>query len=71
MLISTDVTAEVPLPIKTPLAVKEEGQKTRTVVVEWESLEAANAGYNSDGYQEALKKLDGSAVREFRYLEMV
>ena len=54
-----------------PLAVKEEGQKTRTVVVEWESFEAANAGYNSDGYQEALKKLDGSAVREFRYVEMV
>ena len=34
-------------------------------------IEAANAGYNSDGYQEALKKLDGSAVREFRYVEMV
>ena len=51
--------------------IREEGQKTRTVVVEWESIEAANAGYNSDGYQEALKKLDGSAVREFRYVEMV
>ena len=54
-----------------PVAVREEGKKTRTVVVEWESIEAANAGYNSDGYQEALKKLDGSAVREFRYVEMV
>ena len=54
-----------------PVAVREEGQKTRTVVVEWESIEAANAGYNSDGYQEALKKLAGSAVREFRYVEMV
>ena len=53
-----------------PVAVKEEGQKTRTVVVEWESLEAAEAGYNSIGYQEALKKLDGSAIREFRYVEV-
>lgn len=52
-----------------PLAVKEDGQRTRTVVVEWESLEAAEAGYNSPGYQEALKVLDGSAVREFRYVE--
>ena len=54
-----------------PVAVREEGKKTRTVVVEWESIEAANAGYNSDGYQEALKTLAGSAVREFRYVEMV
>ena len=54
-----------------PLAVKEEGQKTRTVVVEWESLEAAEAGYNSDGYQAALAELDGSAVREFRYVEAI
>ena len=53
-----------------PVAVKEEGQKTRTVVVEWESLEAAEAGYSSTGYQEALKKLDGSAIREFRYVEV-
>tara|TARA_B100001094_G_C17721053_1_gene571987 strand:+ start:243 stop:533 length:291 start_codon:yes stop_codon:yes gene_type:complete len=53
-----------------PVAVKENGQKTRTVVVEWESLEAAEAGYNSEGYQEALKKLDGSAIREFRYVEV-
>ena len=53
-----------------PVAVKEDGQKTRTVVVEWESLEAAEAGYNSKAYQEALKKLDGSAIREFRYVEV-
>ena len=53
-----------------PVAVKEEGKKTRTVVVEWESLQAAESGYNSEGYQEALKKLDGSAIREFRYVEV-
>ena len=54
-----------------PIAVKESGKKTRTVVVEWESMEAADAGYNSAGYQEALEKLDGSAEREFRYVEVV
>ena len=54
-----------------PLAVKEEGKKTRTVVVEWESLEAAEAGYNSEAYQEALAKLEGTAVREFRYVPAV
>ena len=54
-----------------PIAVREAGEKTRTVVIEWESLEAATAAYNSDGYQEALVALDNSAVREFRYLEAV
>ena len=55
-----------------PVAVREEGQKTRPVVVEWDSIEAANAGYNSDGYLEALKKLDGSAVvREFYRQEVL
>ncbi len=52
-----------------PIAVREDGAKTRTVVVEWESLEVANSAYNSEGYQLALAALDGSAVREFRYME--
>lgn len=54
-----------------PVAVAEEGVASRTVVIEWDSLEAAKAGYDSPGYQAALAALDGSAVREFRYLEMV
>ena len=54
-----------------PVAMREEGEATRTVVIEWDSLDAANAGYNSAGYQAALAALDGSAVREFRYIEMV
>jgi uncharacterized protein (DUF1330 family) len=29
-----------------PVAVREEGQKTRTVVIEWPSMEAADKGYN-------------------------
>lgn len=54
-----------------PVAVKEEGEATRTVVVEWDSMEAAEAGYNSDGYQAAIAALDGGAVREFRYIEAI
>ena len=52
-----------------PVAVKEAGEATRTVVIEWDSLDAAEKGYNSEGYQEALAALDGGAVREFRYIE--
>ena len=54
-----------------PVAVKEAGEATRTVVIEWESLEAAEKGYGSDGYQAALTALDGGAIREFRYIEGV
>ena len=34
-------------------------------------MEAADAGYNSDEYQAAIKALDGGAEREFRYIEAV
>lgn len=54
-----------------PVHTEEEGKMTRTVVVEWESLEAAKAGYHSADYQDALVALDGGAVREFRYVEML
>ena len=54
-----------------PVAVKEAGQSTRTVVIEWDSLEAAEKGYGSEGYQAALNALDGGAIREFRYIEAV
>ena len=52
-----------------PVAVKEAGQSTRTVVIEWDNLEAAEKGYESDSYQAALAALDGAAIREFRYIE--
>ena len=54
-----------------PVALKEAGEATRTVVIEWDSLEAAEIGYASDGYQAALTALDGGAIREFRYVEAV
>ena len=52
-----------------PIAVKEAGEFTRTVVIEWNSLENAQNAYDGDAYQKALEALDGGAVREFRYLE--
>ena len=55
----------------TPVALKEAGEATRTVVIEWDSLEVAEIGYASDGYQAALSALDGGAIREFRYVEAV
>ena len=54
-----------------PVAVKEAGEATRTVVIEWDNLDAAEKAYNSEGYQEALAVLDGGAVREFRYIEAI
>ena len=52
-----------------PVAVKEAGEFTRTVVIEWDSLETAQNAYDGDAYQKALEALDGGAIREFRYLE--
>jgi uncharacterized protein (DUF1330 family) len=44
----------------------EAGEKTRTVVIEFESVEAALAAHESPGYQKALAALDGGAVRDMR-----
>ena len=52
-----------------PYLVREEGVATRTVLIEWPSREAADAGYNSPEYQEAIRVLDGAAKREFRYMD--
>ena len=43
-----------------PVAVREEGQKTRTVVIEWPSIEAANAGYNGPDYHCLLYTSDAA-----------
>ena len=42
----------------------------RTVLIEFESLDAALAAYDSPGYKEALAKLGSNAVvREIRIIE--
>ena len=55
-----------------PAAVKESGLQQRTVLIEFESVEAALAAYNSLGYKEALTALGSNAVvRDIRIIEGV
>ena len=42
------------------------GEKTRTVVIAFDSVEAARTAHASPAYQEALAALDGGAVRDVR-----
>ena len=47
-----------------PEATFEKGEATRTVVIEFDSVEAAVAAHESEDYQEALRALDGGADRD-------
>lgn len=49
----------------------EGGIEERTIIVEFESFEAAITHYNSDSYQDALKALGDGAVRDMRIVEGV
>ena len=49
-----------------PEETYESGERTRTVVIEFESVAAARAAHDSPDYQEALAALDGGAVRDMR-----
>ena len=49
-----------------PEQTYESGENTRTVVIAFESVEAARAAHDSPAYQEALAALDGGAVRDVR-----
>ena len=53
-----------------PSAVKESGKLQRTVLIEFESLQAALYAYESEAYQLAMKELAGNAVvRDIRIVE--
>ena len=54
-----------------PARTYESGESTRTVVIEFESVEAAVAAHESAAYQEALAALDGGAVRDMRIVPAV
>jgi uncharacterized protein (DUF1330 family) len=41
------------------------------VITEWDSVQAAIAGHDSPGYQEALRVLGKAAVRDVRVVEGV
>lgn len=49
-----------------PEETYESGEMTRTVVIAFESVEAARAAHETPAYQEALGALDGGAVRDMR-----
>ena len=53
----------------TAAKVYEHGMMQRTVITEWDSVEAAIAGHDSPGYQEALRALGQAAVRDVRIVE--
>lgn len=52
-----------------PDTVWEAGEKNRTVLIQFDSIEAAHAAYNSPAYQEALAVLGDSAIRDLRVIE--
>jgi uncharacterized protein (DUF1330 family) len=49
-----------------PEEVYEAGESTRTVVIRFDSVEAARAAHDSPAYQQALAVLDDGAVRDLR-----
>lgn len=49
-----------------PEQTYEAGEKTRTVLIEFDSVEAARAAHDSPAYQAAIVALDGGAVRDLR-----
>ncbi len=51
-----------------PQETYEAGEATRTVLIAFDSVEAARAAYASPAYREALAALDGGAVRDIRLL---
>lgn len=51
------------------VVAKENGVAERTILIEFESFEAAVAAFESDAYQEALRALDGGADRDIRLFE--
>ena len=51
--------------------VYEAGIKTRTIILEFDSLEKAIAAHDSPAYQEALKVFAGAAERDLRIVEGV
>ncbi len=52
-----------------PAQVYEAGLQQRTVLMEFDSVEAARAAHDSPAYQETLAALAGGADREIRIVE--
>ena len=59
--------------VRSPSPVKtyEAGVASRTVIIEFDSVEKAIAAHDSPGYQEALRALGDAADRDLRIVEGV
>ena len=55
----------------TPARTYEAGLDQRTVVIEFDSVAAAEAAHDSPAYQAAMKELGDGAVRDIRIVEGV
>ena len=53
------------------VVAKENGRDERTILIEFDSFEAAVAAYESDAYKLVLAALDGGADRDIRLFEGV
>ena len=51
------------------VVAKENGINQRTVLIEFDSFDAAVAAYESEAYQKALEALSGGADRDVRLFE--
>ena len=54
-----------------PVALRESGQKERTVVGIWESIDVALQWYESPEYKECLEVLGDGAVRDIKFLDHI
>ncbi|WP_406044850.1 DUF1330 domain-containing protein [Micromonospora sp. NBC_00898] len=54
-----------------PARAFESGIVERTTLIEFDSVDAAVAAYNSPAYQQALRVLDEGAERDLRIIEAV
>ncbi|MEV0726269.1 DUF1330 domain-containing protein [Micromonospora purpureochromogenes] len=54
-----------------PARAFESGIMERTTLIEFDSVDAAIAAYNSPAYQQALRVLDDGAERDLRIIEAV
>ena len=52
-----------------PVHAFESGIRERTTLIEFDSVEAARAAYESPAYQQALTALDDGAERDLRIIE--
>lgn len=54
-----------------PIATYEKGIQARVTLLEWDSLEQAQALYSNPNYAAALEKLGGSVERDIRILPAI